>query len=79
MLRYEVFGDWKADPVLNPGEWTTSLQKAAAAYMKTGAQFNTLSMVVLSEEIEKIGLNPYIKASDIEEFLQTVDSHIKGS
>ncbi|AWP27903.1 MULTISPECIES: acyltransferase domain-containing protein [Paenibacillus] len=79
MLRYEVFGDWKADPVLNPGEWTTSLQKAAAAYMKTGARFNTLSMVVLSEEIEKIGLNPYIKASDIEEFLQTVDSHIKGS
>lgn len=47
--------------------------------MKTGARFNTLSMVVLSEEIEKIGLNPYIKASDIEEFLQTVDSHIKGS
>lgn len=79
MLRYEVFGDWKADPVHSPAEWTTSLQQAAAAYMKTGARFNTLSMIVLREEIGKIGSMPYITDSDIEEFLRTVDSHVKGS
>ena len=26
-MRYEAFGDRKADPVRNPGEYTTSLQK----------------------------------------------------
>ncbi|GAB6930891.1 hypothetical protein JCM10914A_48740 [Paenibacillus sp. JCM 10914] len=79
MLRYEAFGDWKADPALSSGEWTTSLQKAAAAYMKTGARFNTLSMIVLREEIQKIGMMPYITDSDIEAFRRTVDSHLKGS
>ncbi|MBT2762937.1 acyltransferase domain-containing protein [Paenibacillus sp. ISL-20] len=77
MLRYEAFGDWKADPVRSPGEYTTSLQKAAAAYMETGARFNTLSMIVLREDIEKIGSRPYITDADIEQFHKTVDSHLQ--
>ncbi|WP_054027475.1 acyltransferase domain-containing protein [Bacillus sp. FJAT-28004] len=76
MLRYEAFGDREADPVQSPDQLTTSLQKAAAEYMKTGARFNTLSMIVLKEEIEKIGSMPYISAADIEKFLKTVDSHL---
>lgn len=76
MLRYEAFGDRVADPVQSPFQFTTSLQKAAAAYMKTGARFNTLSMIVLKEEIEKIGSMPYITVADIDQFLKTVDSHL---
>ncbi|WP_053375945.1 acyltransferase domain-containing protein [Paenibacillus sp. FJAT-27812] len=76
MLRYELFGDREADPVHSPIQFTTSLQKAAAAYMRTGARFNTLSMIVLKEEIEKIGSMPYISAADNEKFIQTVDSHL---
>jgi hypothetical protein len=76
MLRYELFGDREADPVHSPIQLTTSLQKAAAAYMRTGARFNTLSMIVLREEIEKIGSMPYISAADIEKFIQTVDNHL---
>lgn len=76
MLRYEAFGDREADPVQSPDQLTTSLQKAAAEYMKTGARFNTLSMIVMKEEIEKIGSMPYISAADIEQFLKTVDSHL---
>ena len=29
--------------------------KAKAAYMETGARFNTLSMIILREDIDKIG------------------------
>lgn len=76
MLRYEAFGDREADPGRNPDRLTTSLQKAAAEYMKTGARFNTLSMIVLKEDIKKIGSMPYISAPDIEKFLETVDSHL---
>jgi len=75
MLRYEAFGDWKADP--SEIELKTSLQKAAADYMKTGARFNTLSMVFLREEVEKSGNMPYITSQDIEEFKRIVDSHLK--
>ncbi|WP_136608714.1 acyltransferase domain-containing protein [Paenibacillus dokdonensis] len=77
MLRYELFGDRKADPLAGPGAYTTSLQKAAAAYMQTGARFNTLSMIVLKEEIEQIGSMPYITDTDIEQFRRTVDSHLR--
>ncbi|WP_223260528.1 acyltransferase domain-containing protein [Paenibacillus ihbetae] len=76
MLRYEVFGDWKADPVGSPVELTTSLQRAAAGYMKAGARFNTLSMVVLREDVPRIGSMPYITDADRKRFLQTVDSHL---
>jgi hypothetical protein len=75
MLRYEVFGDWNADPYKL--DLKTSLQKAAFEYMKTGGRFNNLSMVVLREEIDQVGDNPYITAEDIEEFKRTVDSHLK--
>ncbi len=75
MLRYEAFGDEKADPTKI--ELKTSLQKAAAAYMKTGARFNTLSMVVLAEEVDKMGEAPYLTSEDIEHFKKTVDSHLK--
>jgi hypothetical protein len=75
MLRYEAFGDWKADP--KKVELKTSLQKAAADYMSTGARFNTLSMVVLKEEAEQVGQMPYITTDDIERFRQIVDSHLR--
>lgn len=78
MLRFEVFGDWKADPVHHLGETATSLQRAAAEYMRSGARFNTLSMIVLKEETEKIGSMPYITATDIENFHKTVDNHLQG-
>ncbi|WP_253298203.1 acyltransferase domain-containing protein [Paenibacillus sp. MSJ-34] len=78
MLRYELFGGWDADPVGKSGEYTTSLQKAAAEYMKTGARFNTISMIVLKEEVGKIGSMPYITAADIEKFGLIVDSHMHG-
>ncbi|MBP1756406.1 MAG: hypothetical protein H6Q59_2804 [Firmicutes bacterium] len=75
MLRYEAFGDWKADP--KEVELKTSLQKAAADYMSTGARFNTLSMIVLKEEAEQVGQMPYITTEDIEHFRQMVDSHLR--
>jgi hypothetical protein len=75
MLRYEAFGDRKADP--EKLELKTSLQKAAAAYMKTGARFNTLSMIVLKEEAKQMGQMPYITEKDIEYFRQIVDSHLR--
>ena len=74
MLRYEVFGDWKADP--NKVELKTTLQKAAHDYMKTGRRFNTLSMVVLREDIHKVGCDTYLTWDEIEEFRKTVDSHL---
>ncbi|MGO4348803.1 hypothetical protein AB4Z45_25265 [Paenibacillus sp. MCAF9] len=77
MLRYEAFGDREADPVQNDVKYTTSLQRAAAAYMKTGARFNTLSMIVLKEEIEQIGNMPYISDADIDQFFNTVDCHLQ--
>lgn len=77
MLRYEAFGDREADPVQNDVKYKTSLQRAAAAYMKTGARFNTLSMIVLKEEIEQIGNMPYISDVDIDQFFNTVDCHLQ--
>ncbi|MEC0373154.1 acyltransferase domain-containing protein [Paenibacillus chibensis] len=77
MLRHEVFGDRHADPAADSGQFTTSLQKAAAAYMQTGARFNTLSMIVLKEEIERIGSMPYITDADIGQFRRIVDSHLR--
>ncbi|WMJ87004.1 acyltransferase domain-containing protein [Anaerocolumna sp. MB42-C2] len=74
MLRYEVFGDWKADP--NKVELKTTLQKAARDYMKTGRRFNTLSMVVLREDMNKVGSDTYLTREDIEEYRSTVDSHL---
>ena len=75
MLRYEAFGDWNADPTKVPVK--TSLQKAALEYMKEGKRFNTLSMVVLREDVDKVGNNTYITGEDIEEFKKYVDSHLK--
>ncbi len=75
MLRYEVFGDWKAD--YKTAELKTSLQKAAAAYMETGARFNNLSMIVLKEEADKTDRMPYITEDDIIRFRQIADSHLR--
>ncbi|ROR27401.1 hypothetical protein EDD66_10698 [Mobilisporobacter senegalensis] len=75
MLRYEVFGDWNADP--HKIELKTSLQKAALGYMNTGGRFNNLSMVVLREDVDKIGNNTYINKEDIEDFKRIVDIHLK--
>lgn len=77
MLRHEVFGDRNADPAGSPGEFNTSLQRAAAEYMKTGARYHTTSMIVLKDEVGKIGSMPYIAADDIDKFRRTVDSHIR--
>lgn len=74
MLRYELFGDWKAKSDKVPLK--TSLQKAAAKYMETGARFNTLSMIVLKEEVDKVGSMPYITSRDFDSFNKTVDSHL---
>ncbi len=74
MFRYEAFGDWKADPLKAIPK--TSLQRAAIEYMKTGARFNTLSMIVLKEEVDKIGEMPYITEEDIVHFMEVVDSHL---
>lgn len=74
MLRYELFGDRKADPSNLPLK--TNLQKNAAAYMASGKRFNTTSMIVLKEEISKLGENPYIRDQDINRYRQVVDSHL---
>ena len=76
MLRLEVFGDRSADPIGARQE--TSLQKAIAEYMSTGARFNTLGMVVLKKDVGRIGEMPYIRAMDFAKFEQTVDGHLKG-
>jgi hypothetical protein len=75
MLRYEAFGDWKAEP--EKIEPKTSLQKAAAAYMRTGARFNTMSMIVLKEDVDKVMHMPYITKEDIVKFNKVVDSHLR--
>lgn len=75
MLRYEAFGDWKADP--DSILLKTSLQKAAAEYIKSGRRFNTLSMVVLKDEASKMGSMPYITNEDIKQFKEIVDSHLQ--
>jgi len=74
MLRYELYGSEKADPT--KVELKTSLQKKAADYMASGKRFNTLSMILLSEEVAMIGDNPYITEVDIQHFHQVVDQHI---
>lgn len=76
MLRYEVFGDRNADP--SAIALKTSLQKAAAAYMKSGGRFHTTSMVVLKEDIERIGTMTYIATEDAASFRETADSHLAG-
>jgi len=75
MLRYETFGDWKADP--DSILLKTSLQKAAAEYIKSGRRFNTLSMVVLKEDANKVGSMPYITNEDMRRFKEIVDSHLQ--
>lgn len=75
MLRYETFGDWKADP--DSILLKTSLQKAAAEYIKSGRRFNTLSMVVLKEDANKVGSMPYITNEDMRQFKEIVDSHLQ--
>ena len=74
MIRLEVFGGWKVDPLTVTPK--SSLQKAAKEYMEQGKRFNNLSMIVLNEEIEQIGSNPYITKQDIDEFYQIVDTHL---
>ena len=75
MLRYEVFGDWKAEP--EKIERKTSLQKAAAAYMSTGGRFHTTSMLILREEAGCIEDYPYIVQADVDYFHKIADSHLK--
>jgi hypothetical protein len=75
MLRYEVFGDWKAEP--EKIERKTSLQKAAAAYMSTGGRFHTTSMLILREEAGCIEDYPYIAQADVDYFHKIADSHLK--
>ena len=74
MLRYEVFGDWKAEP--ERLELKTTLQKAAAAYMRNGGRFHTTSMVILREEVGMTDHYPYISSEDVEAFHKAVDSHL---
>mgnify|MGYP000957579929 CR=1 FL=1 len=76
MLRYEVFGGWKADPEKVP--LITSLQKAAAAYMKSGRRFHTTSMIVLREDVAKMPEMPYITPEDLTRFAGIADSHLKA-
>ncbi|WP_176444744.1 acyltransferase domain-containing protein [Paenibacillus herberti] len=76
MLRYELFKNREGDPGDHAERFTTSLQKAAWTYMGNGSRFNTISMIVLKEEIEGIGNMPYITAADMEDFSETVDSHL---
>jgi len=78
MLRYEVFGDRAADPLKGDIPLSTSLRKAAADYMRTGARFNTLGMIVLKEEIPRVGERPYITAQDMDEFRKVADAHLRG-
>lgn len=75
MLRYEVFGDWKADP--EKLELKTSLQKAAAAYMSTGARFHTTSMLILREEVGCTEPYPYITGEDLNAFYKIADTHLR--
>lgn len=75
MLRYELYGNWKADP--EKVELKTSLQKSAAEYMRTGGRFNTMSMVVLKEDVDRVIQMPYITKEDIDKFMILVDSHRK--
>lgn len=75
MLRYEVFGDWKGDP--EKLELKTSLQKAAAAYMRTGGRFHTTCMLVLREEVGRTEGYSYITQEDLNAFNKIADSHLK--
>lgn len=75
MLRYEVFGDWKAEP--EKIEPKTSLQKAAAAYISTGGRFHTTAMLILREEAGCLEGYPYITQEDVDYFNKIADSHLK--
>lgn len=75
MLRLEAFGDRNADPM--KAEIRTTLQNGIVSYMETGARFNTMSMIVLKEEVNEIGKRPYITDEDIEGFKRVVDTHLK--
>lgn len=71
MLRYELFGDADAD--LEKVEKKTSLQKKAYEYLKHGKRFQTTGMVILKEEVERLGEQPYISKADVEKFIAYVD------
>ncbi len=74
MLRMELFGNERID--LSVFEPRTGLQRAALAYMRAGGRFHTGGMVILREEVDRIGDMPYIRVSDIERFRKTVDTHL---
>jgi hypothetical protein len=74
MLRYEVFGDWKAEPEMI--ELQTTLQKSAAVYMRKGGRFHTTSMLILRDEVGCTDHYPYITSEDISVFYKVVDSHL---
>ncbi|GIP18313.1 hypothetical protein J40TS1_39550 [Paenibacillus montaniterrae] len=68
MLHHELFGDRNADPLTF--EPKTSLQRAVIEQYKAGARFHTTGMFVLSEELERIGNDPYLNGKDIADFLK---------
>ena len=74
MLKYELFGSESVD--VNTFEPKTGLQRQAVAYMRAGGRFGTGGMVVLKEETDRIGGNPYSDSADWERFLEVVDSHL---
>jgi len=76
MLRHELFGDRNADPLTAPAR--TSLQKAAAEYMRKGGRFHTSGMIVLKEEVDRIGSRPYVEAEEIEKFREAALGRLAG-
>lgn len=66
MLRYELYGEANAD--LDKVEKKTSLQKKAYEYIKQGKRFQATGMIILKEEVERIGTQPYISKEDVEQF-----------
>ncbi len=75
MLLHQLF-DGERD--LSKLSGKSSLQKAAIDYMKTGERFNSVSMFVLKEDVDKIGTGPYISEKDIEKFKAAVE-HYRGA
>lgn len=57
MARKEVFGDSKAD--LSRFEPRTRLQRAMLDALRSGTRFHTTGMVVLRDEVPRIGQEPY--------------------
>ncbi|XID93028.1 hypothetical protein ACF3MZ_00360 [Paenibacillaceae bacterium WGS1546] len=46
--------------------------------MRTGARYNTLGMIVLKEEVPRIGSMPYMTPEDLDRFRAVVDTHLQG-